>query len=103
MGNASSAKAQFYKSVVEPLADIGCSFIEWAVNNLVTVHIIYVSPCSENSPPSVLDFVHYSQRARDTLQQVKDFIKENVYPKEMVHPLMTIFTTIPAHLLPFLH
>ncbi len=28
MGNASSAKTQLYKAVVEPLAHMGCSFIE---------------------------------------------------------------------------
>ena len=34
--------------------------------------------------PSVLDFVSYSSRARDTLKRLKEFMKEHVYPKEMV-------------------
>ena len=41
--------------------------------------------CSEcTGVPSVLDFVHYSGRARDTLKKVKEFMTEHVYPKEMV-------------------
>ena len=43
-----------------------------------------LSPSEKSIVPSVLDFVGYSQRARDTLQQVKDFITEHIYPRELV-------------------
>ena len=29
LGNASSAQATMFKAVVDPLADLGCSFIRW--------------------------------------------------------------------------
>lgn len=34
--------------------------------------------------PSVLDFIHYSSRAKETLQKLKEFMKEHVYPMELV-------------------
>ena len=34
--------------------------------------------------PSVLDLIHYSKKARDTLDKLKEFLKEHVYPAEMV-------------------
>ncbi len=34
--------------------------------------------------PSVLDFIRYSPRARDTLQKVRQFMKDEVYPVEKV-------------------
>ncbi len=32
----------------------------------------------------MLDFVHYSSRARKTLKKLKEFMDEHVYPLEMV-------------------
>ncbi len=34
--------------------------------------------------PSVLDFVGFSPRARDMLRKVRQFIRDEVYPVEMV-------------------
>ena len=34
--------------------------------------------------PSVLDMIHYPKKARDTLDKLKEFLKENIYPVEMV-------------------
>ena len=34
--------------------------------------------------PSVLDLIHYSKKARNTLDKLKEFLKEHVYPVEMV-------------------
>ena len=32
----------------------------------------------------MLDLIHYSKKARDTLGRLKEFLKEHVYPVEMV-------------------
>ena len=32
----------------------------------------------------MLDLIHYSKKARDTLDRLKKFLKEHVYPMEMV-------------------
>ena len=32
----------------------------------------------------MLDLIHYSQRARDTLEKLKQFMQEHVYPVEAV-------------------
>ena len=59
--------AHFFKSMVPPLAEAGCSFIR-----------------TSEATPSVLDFVGYSQRAKNTLSKLKEFMQEHVYPAELV-------------------
>ena len=45
----------------------------------------YFTGCSEKErPPTVLDLIHYSKRARETLDKLKKFMTEHVYPVEMV-------------------
>ena len=66
-GNASSSMALFYKDIVQPLAEAGCGFIRTA----------------EDTPP-ILRFIGYSQRAKVTLTNLKEFMRDHIYPAEPV-------------------
>ena len=59
--------ALLYKNMVQPLAEAGCALIR----------------VTETTPP-VLEFVGYSQRAKVTLLKLKEFMREHVYPTELV-------------------
>ena len=38
----------------------------------------------------MLDLIHYSKKARDTLDKLKEFLKEHVYPAEMVREKINV-------------
>ena len=66
-GNASSSMALFYKDIVQPLAEVGCAFIRAA----------------EHTSP-ILEFIGYSQRAKVMLMNLKEFMRDHIYPAEPV-------------------
>ena len=42
----------------------------------------------------MLDLIHYSKKARDTLDKLKEFLKEHVYPVEMVRKYLYLITNV---------
>ena len=42
----------------------------------------------------MLDLIHYSKKARDTLDRVKEFLKEHVYPVEMVRKHIYLISNV---------
>ena len=62
--------------------------------------LIFFSSCREKEKvPSVLDLIHYSKKARDTLDRVKEFLKEHVYPVEMVRKYLYLIANNLIHVL----
>ena len=46
--------------------------------------VLHLCSREKDRVPSVLDMINYSQRARDILDKLKEFMKEHVYPVEQV-------------------
>lgn len=87
-GNASSSFTDKFKHVVRPLAKTGCSFFEYALCSVIIIlyFIIIISPrFVANYPfPSYLESGKFSQRGRQILAQVKEFMDDYIYPAEKV-------------------
>lgn len=53
--------------------------------------------------PSVLEFIHYSSKARDTLKKLKQFMKDHVYPVELVRDNLSTNSTLLTLIIDHFH
>ncbi|PIK37898.1 putative acyl-CoA dehydrogenase family member 11 isoform X2 [Apostichopus japonicus] len=80
IGNASAENADLYGQVTKGLAMAGVAVIQRTSKASISTSL---TAASEIIP--VLSTQPLSEKARDTLQKVKDFLKEEVFPNERVY------------------
>lgn len=56
--------------------------------------VLHLRSREKDRVPSVLDMINYSQRARDILNKLKEFMKEHVYPVEQVKKKLQIICKV---------
>ena len=102
IGNASSETGSTFKEFVKPVAKAACLFTR---SGILGAFCVVVGCCQsrdtfprtayESPPlPPVLTFVHYSDRARDVLFRLKQFMADHIYPAEPVSNLYVIINRI---------
>ncbi len=66
-------------SSFECYSNYGAMLMEHCITYHLTLYFL-----REQESATVFDFIHYSSRARETLQKLKEFMKEHVHPIEKV-------------------